>query len=311
MATHFVEPDRRTLHGHFSRDLEPILTVDPGDTVVYRTLDGDWNVEPHAFPGMRTRQFHPRVAGLDDGHALCGPIRIRGAEPGMTLAVKVEQILPGDWGWNGAGARDSNLHRGLGLVDAPWTPLLWSLDRQDMTGRNQYGHTVALHPFMGVMGMPPDLDGVHSTAPPRSSGGNIDCKELVAGSTLFLPVAVSGGLFSVGDGHAAQGDGELSGTAIECPMERVALTFTLRKDLDFGTPTAETAEAWLAFGFHEDLDEALVIAVQAMIHKMCDEFDLTSAEALALASVVVDVRVTQVVNGVLGIHAALPHDAVR
>ena len=219
MTTHFIEPERYTLHGHFSRDLEPILTIDPGDTVVYRTLDGGWNVAPHAFPGAATRQFSPRRPGLDDGHALCGPIAIRDAQPGTTLAIKIDQIDPGEWGWNGAGARDSKLHHGLGLDDAQWTPLLWSLDREDMTGRDQFGHTVSLRPFMGVMGMPPNLPGVHSTAPPRLSGGNIDCKELVAGSTLYLPVPITGGLFSVGDGHAAQGDGELFGDRNRVPDE--------------------------------------------------------------------------------------------
>jgi acetamidase/formamidase len=183
--------------------------------------------------------------------------------------------------------------------------MLWTLDRVEMTGRNQHGNTVALHPFMGVMGMPPDVEGVHSTAPPRTSGGNIDCKELVGGSTLYLPVPVSRGLFSVGDGHAAQGDGELSGTAIECPMDRVQLTFSLHEDMDLRTPAAATSDAWITFGFHEDLDQAMVPAVEAMLEKMCDQFELSKPEALALAGVVVDVRVTQVVNGVLGVHAVL------
>ena len=311
MTTHMVEPERRTLHGHFSRDLEPILTIDHGDTVAYRTLDADWNLAPHAFPGSRTHQFAPRVSGLDDGHALCGPIAIRGAEPNMVLEVRIEDVVPGEWGWNGAGARESVLHRGLGMTETPWTPLLWSLDSTEMTGRNQFGNTVALHPFMGVMGMPPDLEGTHSTAPPRTSGGNIDCKELGAGASLYLPIPVTGGLFSVGDGHAAQGDGELSGTAIECPMDRVQLTFRLHEDMRLRTPTAETETAWITFGFHEDLDEAMVAAVEAMLDRMRREFDLSKAEALALASVVVDVRVTQVVNGVLGVHAILEKGAVR
>jgi acetamidase/formamidase len=291
--------------------LEPILTIDHGDTVVYRTLDADWNLAPHAFPGSRTRQFAPRMSGLDDGHALCGPIAIRGAEPSMVLEVRIEDVVPGDWGWNGAGARESVLHRGLGMTETRWTPLLWSLDRTEMTGRNQFGNTVALHPFMGVMGMPPDLEGTHSTAPPRTSGGNIDCKELVAGTSLYLPIPVTGGLFSVGDGHAAQGDGELSGTAIECPMDRVQLTFRLHEDMPLHTPTAETETAWITFGFHEDLDEAMVPAVEAMLDRIRREFDLSKAEALALGSVVVDVRVTQVVNGVLGVHAILEKCAVR
>jgi acetamidase/formamidase len=164
---------------------------------------------------------------------------------------------------------------------------------------------------MGVMGMPPDLDGVHSTAPPRTSGGNIDCKELVGGSTLYLPIPLAGGLFSTGDGHAAQGDGEVSGTAIECPMDRVQLTFTLHEDMSLDTPAAAVHDGWVTFGFHEDLDAAMVTAVEAMLEKMCGLFELSKPEALALASVVVDIRVTQVVNGVLGVHAILANDAVR
>lgn len=111
----------------------------------------------------------------------------------------------------------------------------------------------------GVYGMPPAKPGVHSTIPPRPTGGNIDCKELIAGSTLYLPIEVEGGLFSTGDGHVAQGDGEVSITAIECPMERVDLSFEVLDDMPLSTPIAKTAAGWVTMGFHEDLDEAMVI----------------------------------------------------
>jgi len=158
-----------------------------------------------------------------------------------------------------------------------------------------------------VMGMPPDEAGTHDTGPPRFCGGNLDCKELVAGSTLYLPIAVKGGLFSVGDGHALQGDGEVCGTAIECPMERVSLTFLLRDDLRLTTPRANTPAGWLTMGLHEDLNQAMDMAMIGMLDLMEELYDLPRPEALALASLVVDLRITQVVNGVRGVHALLPH----
>ena len=170
---------------------------------------------------------------------------------------------------------------------------------------------MTLAPFLGVIGMPPAERGVHPTAPPRPCGGNIDCKELVAGTTLFLPVPVDGALLSAGDGHAAQGDGEVSQLAIEAPVERAVLTLTVREDLELAWPIARTPEAWLSFGFDEDLDEAAAIAIDGMLALMGREHGLERREALALASVVVDLRVTQMVNGARGVHARLAHGALR
>ena len=160
------------------------------------------------------------------------------------------------------------------------------------------------------MGMPPDEPGRHSTGPPRRCGGNIDCKELVAGTTLYLPISVDGALFSAGDGHAAQGDGEVSGTAIECPVERAELTLEL-SDLELRTPIARTETSWIAFGFSEDLDLAAEEAMATMLDLMERELELERDYALALSSVVVDLRVTQIVNGVKGVHAVLRDDAIR
>jgi acetamidase/formamidase len=189
--------------------------------------------------------------------------------------------------------------------------LIWGLDAHAMIGRDQFGRTLALRPFMGVMGMPPDEPGRHPTDPPRFCGGNIDCKELVAGSTLYLPITVPEALFSVGDGHAVQGDGEVSGVAIECPMERVDLTFHLRHDMRLTTPRATTSTGWITLGFHENLHEASLIALEAMLDLMGEQYHLPRPQALALASLVVDLHVTQIANGVLGVHAVLPHEAIR
>ena len=302
MAVHPIEPERRTLHGKFSRELAPILTIESGDTVRYRTLDAGWNLTP-------TQKFEPRDAVLDAGHALCGPIAVRGAEPGMALEVRIGEIHTGDWGWTVAGGWPSDFNRHLGMLETT-NELRWTLDPEANIGRDQRGHAVRLRPFLGVMGMPPDEAGLHSTAPPRFCGGNMDCKELVADSTLFLPISVPGALFSAGDGHAVQADGEASGTAIECPMNRVDLTFHLRPDLRLTTPRAHTPAAWLTLGFHEDLDQAALIALDAMLDLMGERHALSRPDALALASLVVDLRITQIVNGVKGVHAVLPHDAL-
>lgn len=312
MTVHVIKAERRTLHGHFSGALPPILSVAPGDTVQYSTLDAGWGLEPFSRAQSARRLFEPRQEGLDDGHALCGPIEVRGAGPDMTLEVQIGPLRPGPWGYTRAGgAWPADLNRRLGVAEGDSHIVTWTLDADAMIGYSGDGHSVALGPFMGVLGMPPPEPGVHPTAPPRASGGNIDCKELVQGTTLFLPVTVPGGLFSVGDGHAAQGDGEVGGTAIECPMERVDLTFGLRREVRLTTPRAKTPTAWLTFGFHEDLDEAMSLALADMLELMTQLLGMTRKEALAYAGVVVDLRITQVVNGVCGVHAVLPHGAIR
>jgi acetamidase/formamidase len=310
MAEYIIEPERRTLHGHFSRELPPILTIDSGDTVRFRTLDAAWGIEPPNDTGEPRRKFEPRTRGLDDGHALCGPVEIRGAKPGMTLEVQIEEIVPGAYGWTAAGGWENGINERLG-VENDQIFLRWALDIEEMVGQDQFGHTVPLRPFMGVMGMPPDEPGVHPTAPPRVTGGNIDCKELVAGSTLYLPIAVEGGLFSVGDGHGLQADGEVSSTAIECPMERVTLTFRLHEELHIETPRAYTEAGWITFGFDKDLDEATIIAVEAMLRLIEEKHGIERPVSLGLASLLVDMRITQIVNGVRGVHAVLPHGAIN
>lgn len=311
MAIYDIWPERHTLHGHFSRELAPVLTIDPGDTVRFHTLDAGWNLEPRRSTvyADQPRKFEPRDAQRDDGHALCGPVAVRGAQPGMTLGVRIERVQPGPWGWTACGGWPSPVNERLGVA-GQGTFLLWTLDRERMVGRDQYGHTVALRPFMGVMGLPPAESGQHSTLPPRPWGGNIDCKELVAGSTLYLPIAVEGALFSTGDGHAAQGDGEASTTAIECPMEEVVFTFSLHADLPLSLPRAETPAGTITFGFHVDLDEATYLALEGMLGVLGERYGITRQEALGLASVAVDLRITQIVNGVCGAHAILPHHAI-
>jgi acetamidase/formamidase len=303
MAVHEIPLERSTLHGHFSSELAPVLRIDSGDTIAFSCLDAGWHVEPGTT-------FEPRDGELDAGHPLVGPIEVSGARAGQTLEVGIDRVVPGAWGWCAAGDWSSPLNERLGLVE-DGVLLRWQLDAERGVGVDDRGREVDLAPFLGVMGMPPADPGVHSTAPPRASGGNIDCKELVPGTQLFLPIAVEGALFSAGDCHARQGDGEVSQIAIECPLERAELTLTVRDAPALETPIAWTPGAWLTFGFDEDLDEAAATAIDAMLELLGREHGLERADALALASLVVDLRVTQVVNGAKGVHAVLPHDAIR
>jgi acetamidase/formamidase len=304
-----LEPDSRTLHGYFSRDFPPVLTIDPGDSVRLRTLDSGWSAGPFTGGNYRDRPRAPEYeTGM--GHALVGPVAVRGARPGMVLEVRVDAVVPATWGNCVAGGWSTTFNERYGITESGVVHS-WELDRDSMTGRNQHGHTVALRPFLGVMGMPPPEPGRHSTIPPRTHGGNLDCKELVAGSTLYLPVPVDDALFSVGDGHAVQGDGEVSGTAIECPMERVELTIGLRDDLTLTGPQARTPAGWLTMGLGDTVDDAAFMALEAMFALLGRLYGVSRPDAVALASVAVDLRVTQIVNRVVGVHAVLPPGAIR
>jgi len=309
MATFSLNPDRASLHGVFSRAIPPILTIESGDTVVFGTLDAAWRLAQFSGDGSDGATFQPRDDVRDAGHALTGPVAIAGAQPGMTLAIHVEELVPGAYGWTGSGGWDSWLNQRLGVVDS-CLMVRWAIDHDLQLCRNQFGDTTPIRPFMGVMGMAPAEPETAPTAPPRATGGNIDCRELIAGSTLYLPIEVEGGLFSTGDGHAAQGDGEVSGMAIECPMQKAVLRFELLPDPKLTYPRANTAEGWITFGFDEDLNEAAAKAVDEMLILMGELLSFDRSRALALASVEVLVRVTQLVNGVKGIHAILPHPAI-
>ncbi|MFG1955138.1 acetamidase/formamidase family protein [Micromonospora sp. NPDC048830] len=312
MTRHIIPLNDTTLHGSFSRDHAPVLTVESGDTVEFSTLDGDWllNLEPGP-PVAHGDEWPGRRPALDSGHALSGPVYVEGARPGSVLAVEINEIRPAGWGWSRAGGRDARHDQLLHVDEGGEYYLGWSLDSENRIATSHEGHRVAIRPFMGVMGVAPAEFGIHSTHPPRATGGNIDCKELVAGSTVYLPVAVDGALFSVGDGHAAQGDGEVGSTAIECHMESVVLTLTVVTDFRLGTPRARTRKEWLTFGFARCLDEATYMALRDMTDLVQQLYGFERKEALNLCSQTVDLRITQIVNGVLGVHAALPHSAIQ
>jgi acetamidase/formamidase len=276
--------------------------VDPGDTVTVGSLDASGHLARQRFPG----EVQPKLIPGARGHCLTGPIEVRGAQPGDMLALRLVSLRTGDWGWTAAGGRDSPVDRRLGLAGASPSWLLWELDSSAGRGRTAEGFSRPLAPFLGVMGVAPAEAGEHSTIPPRASaGGNIDCRELVAGTTLFLPVAVPGALLYLGDGHAAQGDGEVGGTAIECPMT-TELVVGLARGRPVGSIHAEAPGGRVTFGFEADLNVAMGDALDAMVRWLEVLTGLDKAAALALASTCVDLRVTQVANRTWGVHAVLP-----
>jgi acetamidase/formamidase len=302
MTTHRLDPEPGTTADVFSRDHPAVLTIDPGDTVVVRSLDAQGYLERQSTPG----EVMPKMFPQGRGHCLTGPIAVRGAQPGDMLALRLVSLRTGPWGWTVAAGLDTPVMRRLGLAGSPPAWLLWELDADAAKGTADRGFVRELAPFLGVMGLAPAEAGEHSTIPPRAAnGGNIDCRELVAGATLFLPVSVAGALLYLGDGHAAQGDGEVSGTAIECPMTTEAVV-----DLAPGRPLAsvhaETPAGRITFGFDADLNVAMGDALDAMVTWMQGIFDLDKGTALALASTCVDLRVTQVANQTWGVHAVLP-----
>ncbi len=286
---HEIPLGRSTLHGHFSASLAPVVTIDPGDSVRFQSLDALWHWD---FEGRWSDQLDPE---LDAGHPLTGPIAVRGAAAGDTLVVRTDRLVPRDWGITLSGED---------------TQVRWALDNRTGTATADRGEQVRMAPFLGVIGVAPPNPGVHSTIPPRRFGGNIDCRELTVGSTLYLPVGVEGALLSAGDAHAAQGDGEVSGTAIECPLELAELTIDLRRDLDLQMPIARAGDRWIAFGFDEDLDVAAELALETMLDLLQRERSVDRPRALALASVAVDLHVTQIVNGTKGVHAILADSAL-
>jgi acetamidase/formamidase len=226
------------------------------------------------------------------------------------LAVTFVSLRPGDWGWTVAGGRETPVTTRLGLADVEPSWLLWEIDADAGEATESRGFTVPVAPFLGVTGVAPAEAGEHATTPPRATaGGNIDCRELVAGSTLHLPVQVTDALLYLGDGHAAQGDGEVGGTAIECPMT-TEVRLDLVDDPVLDSIHAETPAGRITFGFDADLDVAMGDALDAMVSWLAHLLDVDRATALALSSAVVDLRVTQVANQTWGVHAVLPTGAL-
>jgi len=304
---HEVQGVRANLHAHFSSGATPILTVRSGETVVVRDVpDVGWGLEPAASATSPRRKVD-RDPARDNGPCLCGPIAVEGARPGDTLEVKVESIRTTPWAWTyaGGGMGSPAWNQSLGLGDAPLTLLRWAIDHERGHATSHLGNIVPLRPFLGCIGLTPAAEHADGWTP-RACGGNMDCREITSGTRLFLPVMAAGALLSIGDTHAAQGDGEVAGTAIECGLEEARLTLTLHHDRPIRQPRLLTADAWMTLGFESTLDDAAATAMSEMLDLMVAELGMSRAEALALASAQVSLRITQVVNPARGVHAVWP-----
>jgi acetamidase/formamidase len=306
MAHHRLEAGPDTVHwGHFDASLKPLLTIDSGDSVTISTLSG----QPDQLPDPQTFQtppalkaIHTKVQRKQGPHICTGPIAVRGAKPGDALEVRIGSVdLHYGWGYNiirpGAGALPDDFHEPRVIHIG--------LDEQRMLGRLPWGMEIPLRPFFGIMGVAPSASvGEVSSVPPGRHGGNIDNKELTAGTVLYLPVHADGALFSVGDGHGAQGDGEVCLTAIETGLIG---TFELHlhpgKRMEW--PQAETATHVITMAFDPDLDVCVTIALREMIALICARTGLSREDAYTLCSLAADLRITQVVNGNKGVHAML------
>jgi acetamidase/formamidase len=306
MAHHHLRSAAATCHwGFFDAALKPVLTVKSGDEVTIETISGDQRVLPdpkrfHIPPEMH--DVHANSERSLPGHILTGPVAIEGAEVGDVLEVEILEVrLRQDWGYNVirplAGILPDDFHEAR-LIHIP-------LDAQKMVGHMPWGLELPLKPFFGVMGVaPPSAWGRVSSIQPRAFGGNLDNKELGAGAKLYLPVFVPGALFSCGDGHGAQGDGEVCITAIETALQG-RFAFRLRKDLRLKYPRAETATHYVTMFMDPDLDRCAENAVRDMIVLLGEKRNLSREDAYTLCSLAADLRVTQAVNGSKGVHCMI------
>jgi acetamidase/formamidase len=312
MPHHHLKASGRTCHwGFFDATLKSVLTIASGDTVTIDTVTGPPEVHPKPDAGFTTppeiADVHANAQKTLPGHILTGPIAIEGARPGHVIEVRIKDVqLRQDWGYNVikplAGTLQDDFHE-YRLLHIP-------LDLKAKQARLPWGKSLALNPFFGVMGTaPPPAWGRVTSLVPRAFGGNLDNKELTPGATLYLPVFVAGGLFSCGDGHAAQGDGEVCITAIETALQGT-FEFILRKDLKFAYPRAETPTHYITMAMDPDLDRCAEGALRDMIRLIGEKAGLSREDAYTLCSLAADLRVTQTVNGSKGIHCMLAKEHV-
>jgi len=305
MAIHRLEAGPDTIRvGLIDRSFPPLLTVDPGDEVHLSTL-GLWGGEV-AFGAsfdevMRVRE---RYAGRGP-HSLTGPIAVRGARAGQVLRVDILQLELGGFGMNLMAPGISS--RGLLAEDfALGSVHHFRFDRDRRSAEFVDGIRVPLRPFLGILGVAPKDEGPRSSMVPGPFGGNIDCADLVAGTTLFLPIQVDGALFYAGDAHATQGHGEVNGTALETSMELARLRLSIEPGPPIAAPRAETPTHWITMDFDRDLRTAARLALSAMLDHVVSHTRLARDDAYRLCSLAADLIVTQVVNGNQGVHVRLP-----
>ncbi|WP_336133971.1 acetamidase/formamidase family protein [Natronomonas amylolytica] len=290
------DDDENVNLGVWNKDFEPALSVESGAVVEFECRD--------AANGKFDTQSTPEdlMATSFEGHPLTGPVRIEGAEPGDVLEVELLDLRHKGFGVSYFYPESA----GKGLLPADFDdPGLYIWDLDGDVGHFVNGIEVPLHPFPGIVGVAPAESGDHSTTPPRRAGGNLDIKHLTAGSTLYLPVEAAGAMVSIGDCHAAQGDGEVCVTGIEAPMD-VTARLSVRSDMDIDQPRFETTGPFSPTGADEpmygttgvadDLMDATKLAVRQMIDHLHEERGLARSEAYLLCSAAVDLKLNQVVN---------------
>jgi acetamidase/formamidase len=310
MATHHtLAPTPATVHwGYLDAKIPARLTVESGDTVTIESVSGGLaDVGDTSIMLPHHREICQALKPSPGPHILTGPVAVRGAEPGDTLEVRIKAMdLTVDWGWNLIRPL-----RGTLPEDYPeFRCRIIPIDRKAMTCKLQWGATVPLRPFFGILAVaPPPNYGLCSSVEPREFGGNLDCKEFVVGTSLYLPVFVPGANFSCGDGHAVQGDGEVCLTALEtCLTGTFELTVHKRR-LDM--PRALTPTHYLTFGLDPDLDDAAKQALRDMIRWLVEIKGWNSEEAYVFCSLACDLRVTQLVDGNKGIHAMVDRSLIE
>jgi len=291
--------------GYFDAALPPVMTVQSGDTVTIEAVNG----AGEALPTNGRFDILPEHAAILGAlqprlgpHIMTGPVAVEGAQPGDVLQVDIMAVdLRQNWGWN-----IIRPFRGTLPEDFPKTKVWHSaIDVNRRVGTLPWGPEIALRPFFGIMGVaPPPEWGALGSIEPRAYGGNMDLKELVAGTTLYLPVWAPGALFSVGDGHAVQGDGEVCLTGLETAL-RGTFRLTLRRDMSLSLPVAETPTHAITLAFDPDLDDAAKQALRAMIALIVERSGVAADDAYVLCSLAADVRVTQLVDGNKGAHVMI------
>jgi len=299
-----LKPTPETVHfGFFDAALAPVMEIESGEEILISSLSAHPNdaVPPEWLPDG-IHDIHERAERGTGPHILSGPVAIAGATPGDVLEVDIIGIrLTQPYGYNIASPLKGMFPDETGAQKTTILPI----DLETGLAEVLPGVKIATRPFFGQLGVaPPASWGRIDSRPPRAHGGNMDNKELLPGSRLFLPVWVEGALFSAGDGHAAQGDGEVNQTAIETSLEG-HFRLSYRRDLAIELPFAVTADHLMTMAFHEDLDDAARIAMRAMIGILEDHYGLSFDDAYRLCSIAADMRVTQFVNGNRGIHVLL------
>lgn len=308
---HRLTATPETVHwGYLDASLPPVLRVKSGDRVDLESISGKPEFVPKEGFAILPEYaaIHGQVKPQLGPHILTGPVYVDGAEPGDTLEVRILDVrLRQDWGYNTIRPLGGTLPEDFTSFQLRIIPI----QRNDNTATMPWGKRLPLSPFFGVIATaPPPNYGKVSSVVPREFGGNMDNKELVAGTTLYLPVFVPGALFSAGDGHAVQGDGEVDGTAIETALGG---TFELivRKDMRLKMPRAETATHYITMGMDPDLDDAAKQACREMITLLREKANLSAEDAYRLMSFACDLRVTQLVDENKGIHAMIAKSAVH